>query len=171
MTVRSVRWRASWIAIEPTPPAPPTMRMAFAAPGRAADVEAVEEHLPGGDRGEREGCGLGEVEAARLGADDALVDEVQLSVGTLAGDGPGVEHLVAGPEEGGLGPAAGRCRPHRSPAPCTAGPRAGAAADLGVDRVHRDGADPDQEVAAGGDGVGAARRRPGPGSRRSAGSR
>ncbi|ESX87643.1 hypothetical protein X755_28820 [Mesorhizobium sp. LNJC405B00] len=30
--VRSVSWRASWTAIDPTPPAPPTIRMVFAAP-------------------------------------------------------------------------------------------------------------------------------------------
>ena len=32
MTVRLVRRLANWMAIEPTPPAPPTMRMALAAP-------------------------------------------------------------------------------------------------------------------------------------------
>jgi hypothetical protein len=121
-----------------------------------ADVEAVEEHLPCGDRGEREGGGLGEVEAARLGADDALVDEVQLGVGTLTGDAAGVEHLVAGPEEGGLRPGsaddAGRVVAQHLDAAGLV--RAGAAADLGVNRVHRDGADLDQEVATGGDGVG-----------------
>ena len=33
MTVRSVSWRASWMAIEPTPPAPPITTSALAAPG------------------------------------------------------------------------------------------------------------------------------------------
>ena len=33
MTVRSVRCRAIWMAIDPTPPAPPMMRIAGAAPG------------------------------------------------------------------------------------------------------------------------------------------
>ena len=33
MTVRSVSALASWMAMEPTPPAPPMIRIAFAAPG------------------------------------------------------------------------------------------------------------------------------------------
>ncbi len=33
ITVRPVNTRAIWMAIEPTPPAPPMMRMALAAPG------------------------------------------------------------------------------------------------------------------------------------------
>ena len=60
ITVRSVSARASWIAIEPTPPAPPMMRM-DSPPwrGRAVDVEPVEQHLPGGDRRQRQRGGLG----------------------------------------------------------------------------------------------------------------
>jgi hypothetical protein len=33
ITVRSVSRRTSWVAIEPTPPAPPMIRMAEVAPG------------------------------------------------------------------------------------------------------------------------------------------
>ena len=55
ITVRSVSCRASWIAIEPTPPAPPMISMAGCrARHRLLHLEPVEQHLPGGDRGQRQ---------------------------------------------------------------------------------------------------------------------
>jgi len=49
-TARSVSWCASCIAIEPTPPAPPTIRIAFARAGNVSrDVKPVEHRLPRGD--------------------------------------------------------------------------------------------------------------------------
>ena len=81
ITVTSVSCRASWIAIEPTPPAPPTISSAWAAPGTGrADVEPVEQRLPGGDRGQRQGRRLGERQRGGLPADDPLVDQVELGV-------------------------------------------------------------------------------------------
>src|SRR6476661_123844 len=48
---------------------------------RLADVHAVEQGFPCGDRCERQRRGLGKSERARLVPDNALVDEMKLSVG------------------------------------------------------------------------------------------
>src|SRR5437660_81852 len=44
------------------------------------NFQPVEEGLPCGDRGQRHRGGLREVQLLRLGADDALVDEMELAV-------------------------------------------------------------------------------------------
>ncbi len=93
------------MAIEPTPPAPPRIRIARAAPGTGfRDVEPVEHRLPGGDRRQGQSRGGGEIERARLAPDDPLVDEMKLHVRALAADAAGVEHFVARLEEPRLSP-------------------------------------------------------------------
>src|SRR5947199_3007837 len=51
----------------------------FALAAAARHGEAVEQHLPCGDRGEREGGGGREVERRRFGAYDALVDYMKFA--------------------------------------------------------------------------------------------
>ena len=66
------------------------------------DIEPVEHRLPGGDRRQRQSGGGGEVERARLAADDPLVDQMKLHVSAQAADAAGVEHFVARLEEAGV---------------------------------------------------------------------
>jgi hypothetical protein len=112
----------------------------------AVDLEAVEQHLPGGDRRERQGGGIGGRERLRSRTDDPLVDELQLGVRARAEDRPGIEHPVAGPEQR-----------HRVPCPddSSHGIEAKDAEaalgrrivpKLGVDRIDGDRLDPHQQV-------------------------
>jgi hypothetical protein len=116
------------------------------------DLQPVEERLPGGDRGERDRGGLGEVELLRLAADDALVHQVKFAVAARARDVARVVDRIAGLEQARLG--AGRF--HRAGGvPAQHARRGGARlALLVVDRVHRDRVDLDQQVAAGRRGLG-----------------
>ncbi|MGY4351167.1 hypothetical protein ACVWXM_007660 [Bradyrhizobium sp. GM7.3] len=66
-------------------------------------TEPIEQQFPGGDGGEREGGGLHERQALRLVANDALVDEVEFRIGTLAQDRAGVKYLVAWLEQRDVG--------------------------------------------------------------------
>jgi len=69
---------------------------------RLADIHAVEQGFPRGDRCERQSRGLGKSERARLVPDNALVDEMKLSVGARADITARIEDLVARPEERSL---------------------------------------------------------------------
>src|SRR5690606_23044824 len=92
------------------------------------------------------------VQRCRLVADAALVDEVQLGVGTGPGDRTCVIDRITGPEPGGfrsrLAHDAGGVPAQHLPFLAFGGR---AAADLVVDRVHRDRLHFDEDVAAGGD--------------------
>lgn len=117
--------------------------------GIAGELEAVEEHLPGGDGGEGQGGGFGERERGGLAADEALVHGVEFGVGAVAVDGAGVINLVARLEAGGVRPGLDH---DAGGVPAKAERRAGAArpeagADLGVDGIDGDGADRDEQVA------------------------
>src|SRR5690606_140066 len=94
-----------------------------------------------------------EIQGRGLARHDALVDQLVLGVAAGAGDVAGVPDLVAGTEQGDV-------RAHRFDH--AGGIEAQDArlrldlrlrgAHLGVDRVDRDGLDPDQQVAAAGAG-------------------
>ncbi len=119
------------------------------------DAEAVEEQLPGGDGGKRQGGGLGKGERAGLGSGEALIDQMEFAVGAGTEDGAGVEDFVAGLEESDVGADGlddagaieaenlGLLRGSLS-----------AHADLGVDGIDRNGADGDEQVARAGGGRG-----------------
>ena len=116
---------------------------------RLADVQPVEQHLPRGDRGQRDGGGGGPVERFRLVTDDALIDEVELTVGAGPADRPGVEYLVARAKQRDVGsdrrdPARGVPTQHLP----GSGIRQGVGPALDVDRVDRHRPDLDQDVAA-----------------------
>ena len=70
---------------------------------RLADIHAVEQGFPRGDRCERQRRGLGKSERARLVPDNALVDEMKLGVGARADIAARIE-AVARPEERSLRP-------------------------------------------------------------------
>ena len=111
-------------------------------------AHALEQQFPGGERGERQGRGLREIERAGLARDDALVDQLQLRVAAGAGDVAGVVDRVAGTEHRDL-------RADRLDHPG----RVVAQhlrlrfdlrlrrAHLGIDRIHRDRFDAHQQVA------------------------
>ncbi len=118
------------------------------AGGVPVGPQLLEEDLPRGDRRQRQGGGLGEVQRRRLVAGDPLVDELETGVRAGPRDRPGVVHLVADGEvrdrvadldHDPRGVEAEDLRLVRGAEP---------APDLGVDRVDRDGADLDQEVVA-----------------------
>jgi len=94
---------------------------------------------------------LGPVEALRLVADDALVDEVELGVRAGSRYGPRVENLVAGLKQRGVRadrPDHARGIPPED-LPFTGFRRGGAPPHLVVDGVDRDRLDLDEQVAAG----------------------
>jgi len=112
-------------------------------PGALAfdQLQALEQQLPGGDGGQRQRGGLGEAQAPRFASDDALVHQMAFAVAARAGDGAGVEHLVADFEQADL---AAHTDHHASHVPAQhlrlAGLGLGVAAYLGIHRVDRDGA-------------------------------
>jgi len=84
-------------------------------------------------------------------ADDALIHQMQLAVGPGAVDGTGIEHPVAGLEQAdlaahGLDHAGGVPAQHLGCAVF----RSDAQADLGIDRVDRNGAHLHQQVVRAG---------------------
>ena len=81
--------------IEPTPPAPPTISSDLPSPPPRGIAEAVEQHFPCGDRGERQRGRRREVERLRLAPDDALVDQMEFAVGAGPDDRARVPDLVA----------------------------------------------------------------------------
>jgi len=71
MIVRSVSARTSWTVIEPTPPAPPMMRMALAAPGTGVRISSRSNSISQAVIAvSRQGCGLGICKRFRLAPDD-----------------------------------------------------------------------------------------------------
>src|SRR5262249_24418731 len=60
---------------------------------RLADIHAVKQGFPRGDRRERQSRGLAKSERARLTPDDAFVDKMKLSVGAGTDDAARVEDL------------------------------------------------------------------------------
>ena len=130
--------------------------MAFAE----RNAEAVEEQLPCGDRGERQGSGFGEGERARFVAGQAFIDDMELTVGAGAGNGSGVEDFIAGLEERNI--AADRLDDAGAIVAENFGLRLTsllAHADLGVHRIDGDGADGDEEIAGRGWAWGVRNRR------------
>ncbi len=151
MTFSPVSARASWMAMEGDPAGPAQHQQRFAGALALRDRQPVEQHLPGGQGGERQGGGIGMAERGGLAPDDPLIDQLQLGVGALAVEHAGVEHRVAGAEEaafrpGRLDDAGGVVAEHHG----LLRRRLEHRAALGVARVHRDGVDPDQQLAAGG---------------------
>jgi hypothetical protein len=123
--------------------------------GREAVAMTVKQQLPGGDGGQRQRRGLGEVQRRRLAADDALVDQLELRVAAGTGDVAGVVDLVAGREQGHLvadrlDHAGGVVAEHARRIFLL---RLGCA-HLGIDRVDRDRFHPHQDVVAGRFGLG-----------------
>ena len=120
-----------------------------------AQTEPVEERLPGGDRSQRHGRRLCEIEGARLVPDDAFIDQMPLRIGARARPGAGVVDLVAGLEErnsradrfdhaGGIETEHARhITLRRDIAPY-----------LGINRVDRHRMDAHQQVTTGGDRLG-----------------
>ena len=117
------------------------------------DIEPVEHRLPGRDRGQGQSGSGGEIEHARLAADDPLVDQMKLHVRALAADAAGVEHFIARLEKLRLAP---RFDHHAGGVvaddfDCARiGSRAAwasAARDLVVDGVDRDRAHLDEQIA------------------------
>ena len=113
-----------------------------------AHLQALEEQLPRGNGRQRQGSGFGETEGFRHMADDSLIHHVQLAVTPGAGDGAGVEHLVACLEQchftaNGLDHAGHVPTQHFG----RAGFRLDVLTDLGVHRVDRDGFDFHQQVS------------------------
>jgi hypothetical protein len=125
-------------------------RLALRGASVAAHFQTVEQQFPRGDGGQRQRCGLGEVDILRLVADDALVHQMQLAVGAGAGQVAGVPDFIADLEQGHV--RADRFH-HAGGIPADhlglAFGRGDVAADLGVDRIDRNGAHFDQQIAAG----------------------
>ena len=120
---------------------------------RLADIHAVEQGFPRGDRCERQSRGLGKSDRARLVPDNALVDEMKLSVGARTDVATRIEDLIARPEERSLWTRLDDdARRIVADHFCSAGRGSGAGAHLVVNRVHRNGADLDQKIAPVADG-------------------
>ena len=123
-------------------------QQALALIGRAlGNLQAFEQQFPGGDGGQRQGCSFGERQAARHMANDAFIDQVQFAIGAGTVDGAGIEHPVAGLEQSDFA-AHGLDDAGRVPAQYLgrAVLRFDAEADLGIDRVDRDGPNLDQKI-------------------------
>ena len=136
-------------------------QQALALIGRAfGNLQTFEQQFPGGDGGQRQGCSFGERQAARHMANDAFIDQVQFAVGAGTVDGAGVENLVARLEQADL--TAYRldgsgCIPteHLGGTIVRRIAKAdNAMADLGVDRVDRDGSNLDQQIVRARSGIG-----------------
>ena len=110
------------------------------------EAELVEERLPCGDRGQWQRGGLGEVEAVRHVADDPAVNHLLLGVASGSVDRAGVIDPVSGREVHDAGPD----REHNSGGVVAEDPRSQggieAGTQLDVDRVHRHGADLDEQI-------------------------
>ena len=93
-----VSCRANWMAIEPTPPAPPTIRIARVAPGTGL---ATSSRSNIASQAVIEVSGRA---AAGKSSERGFVDEMIFRVRALSADAAGVEHFVAWLEESRLTP-------------------------------------------------------------------
>ena len=141
------------MAIEPTPPAPPRIRIARAAPGTGFATSSrsniASQAVIDGQGQSRSG---GEIERARLAPDDPLVDQMKLHVRALAADAAGVEHFVARLEQLRLAPglhhhAGGVVADDLDRVRVGGRARAPAARHFVVDRIDRDRAHLNEKVA------------------------
>ena len=123
-------------------------RLARLCMRRRADLEAIEQSFPGGDRGQWQGGGGCEIKRDRHVPDDAFVDRVQAAVGARARHVAGIEHAIAGLEE--RHPGADRLH-HASRVIAQNARRPGnpglGHALLAIHRVDRNGLDGDDQVA------------------------
>ncbi len=122
-------------------------------PGALAfhQLQALEQQLPGGDGGQRQCGGLGEAQSPRFASDDALVHQMAFAVAAGAGDGAGVEHLVADLEQADF---AAHPDDHTGDVPAQhlrlTALGLSVAAYLGIHRVDRNGAHLHQQIARAG---------------------
>ena len=124
-----------------------SVRLVEALAGHRA--EPVEQQLPRGDRGQGQGGGLCERQAARLPADDPRVDQMEFGIGALAQDRSGIKHLVARLEEGDLrADRVDDARGVKAQDLGLAGRRGRALAHLIVDRIGGDCLHSDANVVA-----------------------
>ncbi|MNQ69315.1 hypothetical protein D3C85_839040 [compost metagenome] len=120
-----------------------------------AYLQALEQQFPSRNGSQWQGGGLGESQACGHVPDNPLIDHMQLAIGASAGDGAGVEHLVARLEQAdfaahGLDHASNIPAQHLGDAPLGLD----ILAHLGIDGVHRDGLDLYQQVARAGNRLG-----------------
>jgi hypothetical protein len=139
MTVSPVSRRPSWMAIEPTPPASSTIRIARRS--KSANADPLEHQLPGGQGGQRQCCGLREAQRVRLASDDPLVDTMELGDRSPPADGAGVVDGVARAKQAG---ALSRSTTTRFPSGFIG------SATLHVERIDRDRPYLDEKIKAGG---------------------
>ncbi len=146
MIVTPVRALASWMRIPPDSAC--RAEHEERAGGLCGQVELVKQGLPSGDRRQRTRSGLCMCQVRGLGADDALIHELLRCVAACAVEAPGVEHFVAGAEQGGL-VACREDRPGGVPPenPILASTIAGGA-DLHIYRVHRHRPHLDEQIPA-----------------------
>ena len=110
------------------------------APGSAAarHAEAVEQQLPGGDRGQRQRCGFGVGKRLWRMADQTRVHALEFGIAAGPIQRAGIPDPIAGLEDADL--AADRVddadRVPAEDARCAMG-GCGVAPNFGVDRVHR----------------------------------
>nr|GEX65028.1 hypothetical protein [Tanacetum cinerariifolium] len=120
-------------------------QQAFTFATALLDTQPIEEQFPGGDRGQRQCGGVGVVEGFWLVPDDALIDQVEFAVAPRAGNGACVEHFIAHLEQRHF--IAGFAN-HTDSVPSDhfgfGGSRAGA--NFGIDRIHRNRSDFDQQI-------------------------
>ena len=118
---------------------------------RPADIKAIKERLPGGNRRKRDSGRLRVRQRARLGAGEPFVNQVKFGVGALTIDGAGVEDGVAAVEQGRLRPDV-LDDPRGIPTENTVQPvlRRGAQPHLGIYRIDRNRQHANQQIAAAG---------------------
>ena len=149
-TRRPASFFASWIAIDPTPPAAPISSTVLprSAPEREMPSRS-NKPFPRGQRGERQRGRGGEAQLARLVTDDALVDDVVFAVRTGLVDAARVVDLVARLEQlharADFADDAGRI-PAENPRQLRV--RIGPGADLVVHGIDGDRFDLDQQLAS-----------------------
>ena len=111
ITVASVSWRASWIAIEPTPPAPPTISSRFGAPGTgwrmASRSNSISQAVTAVS-----GSAAASIQSSLAGLRPTMRSSTRWNSALAPGarDRAGVEHRVARLER----PRLGSDRDHRS---------------------------------------------------------
>ena len=109
-------------------------------------AECVEQHLPRGDRGQRQPRRFGKVETGRLAPDDPFIDGMEFRIGAFARDIARIEDLIAGLKAGDRRAHLGHdaCRVKAQDARRALGLSGGA--QLHVDRIDRDAFHRDQQI-------------------------